>query len=248
MLSKLIIKLEKKEGLNQNIGSLLQGVIMEKLEGEYAQKLHNSDLNPYSQNVIFRESYIQWTICTMTKEAREKIALRFLADTDQEIKLEHKHITLKILSKELQEISYEELMEQTYFGQCSSYLNLNFESPTAFKVMGKYQNYPTIGHIFQSLLHKYDAVSGETKIFSDELLKEIEEYTYVKHYNLRSTVFHLEGVRIPSFKGTVTIKLNGPQMFINLMHMLAVFGEYSGVGIKASIGMGRLNTKKVERM
>lgn len=248
MLSKLIIKLEKKDGLNQNIGSLLQGVIMEKLETEYIEKLHSSELNPYSQNVIFYEAYIQWTICTMTKEAREKIAIRLLSDSEQTITLDYKKISLKILSKELQEISYEELMNQTYFGKCSPYLNLSFESPNAFKVMGRYQNYPTLIHVFQSLIRKYDAVSGETKIFSEELMGEIEAHAYIKHYNLHSTFFHLEGTKIPAFRGTITVKLNGPQMFINLMHLLAMFGEYSGVGIKSSIGMGRLSVKNKERV
>ena len=109
---------------------------------------------------------------------------------------------------------------------------------------GKYQFYPTVFHIFQSLAKKYDAVSGETEIFSEQLMKEIEEHLFVIRYNLRSCPFNLEGVRIPAFRGQLTLKSTGPQMFTNLIHMLAVFGTFSGVGIKSAMGMGALDIKE----
>ena len=53
--------------------------------------------------------------------------------------------------------------------------------------------------------------------------------------------FHLEGVKIASFMGSITIKIGGPQSLVNLVHLLMYFGEYSGVGIKTAIGMGKIS-------
>ena len=64
---------------------------------------------------------------------------------------------------------------------------------------------------------------------------------------MRSTRFHLEGVTIPSFIGEVTIKITGPQMMVNLANMLAAFGEYAGIGIKTSIGMGAVEINRERR-
>ena len=132
-------------------------------------------------------------------------------------------------------------MESTYFGECSRYLTLSFDTPTAFKKQGRYQFYPTVFHIFQSLIMKYDAVVNDNRIYSEEIMDQIEEFVEVKNYSLNSTAFSLEGTKIPSFRGTLQLKIKGPQMFCNLIHLLAKFGEYSGVGIKTAMGMGAMH-------
>jgi len=60
----------------------------------------------------------------------------------------------------------------------------------------------------------------------------------VIRYDLKSVSFSLEGVKIPSFIGKITIKLHGTDTMANFVNMLFEFGEYSGVGIKTSLGMG----------
>ena len=76
---------------------------------------------------------------------------------------------------------------------------------------------------------------------------QIEKYIEITDYRLMSTYFHMEGVKIKSFKGKLTFKIHGPKQFVNLINMLLRFGEYSGVGIKASIGMGAINVETKER-
>lgn len=66
----------------------------------------------------------------------------------------------------------------------------------------------------------------------------LEEVLILKNYNLRSNTFSLEGIRVPSFCGELEYFINAPQHIINMVHMLAEFGTYSGVGIKTSMGMG----------
>ena len=65
------------------------------------------------------------------------------------------------------------------------------------------------------------------------------------HHNIRSTRFPLEGVKIPSFMGEVTIRFNGTDTMARYSKMLLEFGEFSGVGIKCGMGMGAI--KIIER-
>lgn len=244
MLSKLTIILERNKNVSYNSSSLMQGVLMEHISPEYANILHDGKINPYSQHLVFREDEICWEILTMTDDARENIIMPMLMNTEPEFQVNHLDIALKVKQKEFKDTSMEELMEKTYFGTCKPYLTLDFITPAAFKVDGRYQFYPSVFHIFQSLAKKYDAVSGETEIFSDELMKEIQDHLFVAGYNLRSTSFSLEGVKIPAFRGQLALRSHGPQMFTNLIHMLANFGTFSGVGIKTAMGMGALSIKE----
>jgi CRISPR-associated endoribonuclease Cas6 len=89
-----------------------------------------------------------------------------------------------------------------------------------------------------SIAKRYDAFSGSTSILDDQLSDYIEENTDIVEYDLRSVKFSLEGITIPSFIGTVKIRLSGNREFICLMNMLLRYGEYCGTGIKTSLGMG----------
>lgn len=77
-------------------------------------------------------------------------------------------------------------------------------------------------------------------MFDDEVLAHYEEYSHIIAYKLKSVKFSMEGITIPSFMGSLTIRISGPQQLVNLAWMLADFGRYSGVGIKTSIGMGSM--------
>lgn len=72
----------------------------------------------------------------------------------------------------------------------------------------------------------------------EETLEQLCENAQIVKYDLKSVNFPLESVRIPSFIGKITIKMNGTQTMANFAKMLFEFGTYSGVGIKTSIGMG----------
>ena len=108
-------------------------------------------------------------------------------------------------------------------------------------------NYPSIRWIFQSLMNKHDFVDGENQLYDEEVLETLEQKCYISQYRLRSTFFSIEGVRIPSFLGSITICVKGNQSIVNLVNYLLMFGEYSGVGIKASMGMGAIQIEHKER-
>lgn len=240
MLTKLEIKIEKNEEINLNTMSLFQGVLMERIDREYGDFLHISNLKPYTQSLLIERDCIKWIITTLYDEAKEKIIDALNDDDFNEIEIKYKKLKLKILDKKLTQTSEQELMEKYYFGESKRFIKINFTTPTSFKSNGKYQIYPNLKWIYQSIMRKHDEASDETVTFNEEVLEDLLNYSEITSYNLKSTNFQLEGVKIPSFQGRITIKVKGPQMLVNLVNFMIAYAEFSGVGIKTSVGMGSI--------
>lgn len=60
MYAELRIELDPSVQISYQQSSNLQGVIMEQIDTEYAQKLHESKLNPYSQYLLKENGKINW--------------------------------------------------------------------------------------------------------------------------------------------------------------------------------------------
>lgn len=240
MPAKLQLELKKNNGqkYNYSMAALLQGILMEKISPDYASQLHESGLHPYSQYLSFERDRMIWNIQTLTKEAEDQIIDVFASE--EKLQIKQRQETIDIVSSVVQRVSEQNLLKKYYFGECDSILRLRFLTPTSFKQNGRYMIYPDVRLIFQSLMKKYDAGSRENKIFSEEILEEFENHIGVVGYNLRSTYYYTDHVRIPSFIGTLTLKIRGPQQMANLAWFLAEYGVYSGVGIKTGLGMGAM--------
>ena len=222
------------------LSSMLQGVLMENIDPSFADVLHRTGAHPYSQYVLTEGNDIRWTVNALSEEAERMIIRPLKEHLLKDIYLEHREETLSVTDIQEESISYDELVQKYYFGTGSKFLTIQFLTPTAFKQAGKYCIFPTGRLIFQSLMMRYDAGSESTRIFSDELLEEFEQYTEITDYRLQSVRYSMEGVRIPSFIGRCTFRFHGPQQFANTAHMLAQFGKYSGIGIKTGMGMGAM--------
>lgn len=245
MLSSITFKLNTDScDLSLNMASLFHGFLSEIMDPDYVNDMHQTGLHPYSQNIIQDGDSFYWTVTTLNKDAYEGI-IEPLKNIRSVI-LTKKELEIPIECIDIHQISYDQLFEQNYFNtQPSNYVKLLFESPTSFKADGKYINMPSSSRILASLVRKYDAFSSSTQI-SDKMLEEhINNNTNISAYSLRSCSFALEGVKIPSFKGSLTIRTFGSKTFSCFVNMLADFAEYSGCGIKTGIGMGK--TKHIKR-
>ena len=235
---------EKRHG--PYVASLMQGVIMDRIDPAYARRLHDSSIHPYSQYVEEQEGEILWHIQALTREAEEEVIGPLLDSSFKGAELLHRQETLIAKDKMIRSTSYEELIEGFYLGDCGRNLNLQIRTPMAFKQNGKYCIFPTPRLIFQSLMLRFDACSPDSTIFSPDLLEEFASLTEIADYRLRSVRFSMEGVRIPSFMGDMRIRVRGPQQMANVAWMLAKFGEFSGIGIKTGMGMGAVRIKEKE--
>ena len=243
MLSRLELLLSSSEELSYQMSSLFHGALMELLPIEYAERLHISQLHPYSQHLERRDKNWYWVINCINEEAADIIIHQILENTKQ-IVLKKKQIVVEIKEKSYTELSEKKMMGDFYREQSSRYIQVQFISPTAFKQNGQYIFYPDLRCIFQSLMNKYDAAAGENIMLDEDALLQLCDNASIIKYDLKSVTFSLEGVRIPSFIGNITIKMRGTQTMANLANLLFEFGEFSGVGIKTALGMGAV--KRIE--
>lgn len=217
---------------------------MQQIDPAYGEILHRSELKPYSQYLDISAKQAVWVLQTLTASAEEHLLMALGLSEGNTIYLKRLEQSVKITAIERERSSHEELLEQIFFTQCERTIQIRFVTPTAFKVQGHYQIYPTILHIFRSLIQKYDATQARTEIAEDGLMDDLQRFVSVIGYDLRSTFFFVEGITIPSFTGTVLLKISGPQQLVNLVHLLLHFGTYSGIGIKTAMGMGAIQIMK----
>lgn len=239
----MTIKREGQENCNVNMASLFHGFLMEKIDPEYAGYLHQNSLKPYSQFLTGRGDEWQWRINTLTDDAFSMIALPLMDENVREIKLSGKNIAFKITEKLTGEnIGYERLTRRIYLeSETKKTTKVKFLTPCSFKSGGSYVIFPDVRLIFQSLVNKFDMFSDSISVKDERAVQDLCEHTKIVGYKLRSTVFHVEGIKIPAFCGEITIKIYGPETLANLAGLLLKYACWSGIGIKTSLGMGAVD-------
>lgn len=237
MYAELKMELDN-ETLDYKQSSNLQGVIMEHIEEEYAEILHQSNLKPYSQCVVKQDDKRIWYIRTMTQEAYKKMIIPLSQLNEFEIKNGQIHVN--IVRRNFETRAENELLKEFYEIPANRFLNLTFQTPTAFKSNGKYVFYPDIRMIYQSLMMKYTASSEEMDMIDEDTLEQLTQNSEIVRYHLRSMSFPLEGVNIPGFVGSIRLKIKGAGTMARYARMLMKYGQYSGVGIKTAMGMGAI--------
>jgi len=246
MLSRIICKLESPNcDFGKVRGDMLQGVLMENINTDYATALHSQSVNPYSQYFLLRRDGAYWVIQTLTETSRKEI-IGPLASTDfSGFKLENLNADVSVSDKSKSDILMKDIISRYYFEQSERIFRLKFLTPTAFKSGGEYIFHPNLRLLFGSLMRKHSAICENITDEDTETLDCISENAKIISYNIRSVYSEIGHARLPAFCGTITIKATGASSLVNYMNFLLRFGEYSGVGIKCSMGMGAI--KVLER-
>ena len=244
-LSRLKIKLQDTTNSTNNRisyrqGSLFHGALMENIPPDYADELHESQLHPYSQYLERQDDNLYWIINCTNEKASENILSSLLRKDS--ISIKKLGLELKVVDKYYEELDCDNLVRSFYQDAESRFINIRVKTPMSFKVNGEYGIFPEVRKIYKSLMNKYDKAmnDSENSVFDVSTLDELCDKTKITRYNLRTCGFPLEGVTISSFIGNFTLKVDGPQSLVNFAHMLFKFGEYSGIGIKNSVGMGAI--------
>lgn len=101
MLARLKLILDSRLEYYQS--SNLQGVLMQNIDTDYAEYLHNQRFNPYSIAVGHEDGNIVWTVTTVTKEAYQQIIEPLKSDSFKEFDI-HKHqLHVRIIDKSLRQ-------------------------------------------------------------------------------------------------------------------------------------------------
>lgn len=245
MLTKFEIKLSDPENnINRNMASLFHGFIMEQLPLHYVQTLHENGLRPFSQNITTNGDTAKWTICTLNDECSKIFTESIMNMPDVYIK--HKNMRFDIISKNINSTTYKNFIDNTYFHKnISRNFIIYFNTPTAFKKDGRYIFFPNLEMIYKNLIRRFDEFSDEYRLYDEEMIESLLENSYISAYKLQSCAFFMESVSIPSFVGRIKVKINGPEQMANLSRLLFKFGEYSGIGIKTTLGMGGVRIEEV---
>ena len=234
-------------GLSQpfSLGPMLQSVLLEQVDGFYAQQLHASIQNPYSQYCyVSDDGDLVWLISVLTDEAA-----KYLIEPASKIEtftLKNIDGTFSVARRKIDSFGIDHLLSKLQ-GDSDSSFRLRFVTPTSFKSKGHYVIMPDVHLIFQNLLMRYNQVYAGDNEIDSETLEYITEHVRITSYNLRSKYYPrtmAKADKIPDFTGSLTIHVTGPQSLRGLVSMLLTFGEASGVGIKTSMGMGGMQLVK----
>jgi len=143
------------------------------------------------------------------------------------------------------EMTYQALVQQfTLAGELPRSVGLRFASPTAFRVTGKKRAVPLPlpQWVFGGLLDKWNAFAPIE--LHPEVRRFAEECLVVSSYRLqtRRVAFGEEGER-GAYSGLVGhcryISENADRYWMGLIHLLAGFSLYAGVGLRTTMGLGQ---------
>ena len=95
MLSKLEIHFKENDQLHSNMGSLFHGILIESIPSDYATKLHQGGLKPFTQSLLKNDEGFYWEITTTTKESYQNIIEPLLGINSIYIKKINKEIEFK---------------------------------------------------------------------------------------------------------------------------------------------------------
>jgi CRISPR-associated endoribonuclease Cas6 len=122
-------------------------------------------------------------------------------------------------------------------------VTLHFASPTVFRSGGANVPLPLPGLVFESLVRRWNAFAPlqiplEIRRFADEAMV-IARY----HLHTERVAFGEEGERgaYPGFVGTCSYAfLVHDRYWLGLIHLLAAFAFYAGVGARTTMGLGQV--------
>lgn len=240
MINKITVELDLPESIRfQYLGSVLHGVLMDYLSDDIADQLHHEfAYSPLKQRIYHKNKKVIWEIVCMSDNLFKEVVKLF--SSKNSLILKYYQTNIDIQSFQIEKINVQNMMNQLLQTEdLSRYVRLNIQTPMSFKYQKSYMIFPDVKRFFRSIMIQFDAFFEEYRMYDKETLNFLEKNVNIVDYKLKSTRFNLEKVKIPSFTGEIVFKIKGPLPFLQLTHFLLKFGEFSGSGIKTSLGMGK---------
>lgn len=145
--------------------------------------------------------------------------------------------------------TYEDLSAGYLFGQkeLSPYLELEFASPTMFRSSGTNRILPLPELVFGSLAHQWNELSPVP--IASEVRRFAEEFVIVSKFCLRSQGLASKNTILDGFMGWCQYKVTKQDRYLmSVMHMLADWAFYSGIGAKTPSGFGQARRAPKSRL
>lgn len=241
MLSRVDFVLNAQQPLSANMGSLFHGYIMENIDYRHAEHLHSTSLNPYSQFIFFdrqKGRYI-WRLNTCNTMAKTMIIDKIVQCSQSEIYLKNKDLKIAV---EAIVPSADTAYSDIYLQQ-QPLERINFVTATNYKSAGQYGVFPRIDVLLMGVINKINAFSSELTFQDKALIEDLLSSVYIKHYQLKSTRFGLEGISINGYTGYIKLAVKRQSKQHELLWLILKAASYTGMGIKTALGMGGIHVK-----
>lgn len=97
---EITLTIPTKLQLTASMGSVMQGILMENIDTQYAAYLHHQSMQPYSQYCLFdkKSHLLKWRISVLKTEASKEILLP-LMNLSGPIHVRNKHTYFSIKGK-----------------------------------------------------------------------------------------------------------------------------------------------------
>ncbi|UUX33725.1 CRISPR-associated endoribonuclease Cas6 [Fundicoccus culcitae] len=239
---EIYCQINQDKRIERNIATYFQGWLMDRLDSNYAEYLHDIPVTPYSISSTVSNNEVKFIINMLTKDAEEHIQPILMDNDLKYIELiSSQQVSFRINKIEEEELNQEGLARIFYSTEeTNSRIKVFFDSPTSFKSQGEYLFYPDIRLIIQSLMKQYNFYFEQTLKVDKDFLYELVEGIKIVNYRLSSTRYGIHTSKIPGFTGEIVLSLRMNTTMKNYLMMLLKMGEYTGVGIKTSMGMGAI--------
>ena len=221
---------------------------LKKGKPEISALIHNSQQSPISISELIKKTNFPITKSgNRTETNRLFFKVNFLQgyllpillkgiETEREIFLDNRKFmiigvdTLPSLDSQAKLATYKELINNSNF--CSK-INLKFISPTSFKHNGCIQPFPLPELVFSNLLRRWNSFAPAEYHFP-----KVEWRGMTAAYDLKTEVIKKEVTEIGSV-GWVKYEFKDKEQ-ARIATILANFANFSGVGRKTALGMGRV--------
>lgn len=259
--------------INPNWGSLIHGVLMEKLPEQTVLELHKPQLNGFSQYILgysdcqfLRKNrhlkelpYLNWFDAETPPDGVWSLSILedSLIQIFDDILLKNKSVRWDLKYKNCSLIigsdKFPNIIEESSFTELSSKAfhqtkpirryRIDFLTTTSFKQSGDYVLFPSEHLVLQNLIMRWDTFSKQIELGDEEVYNQLLTNTKITSYNLRSRRFSLNGSNITGFNGNVILNIRGPEALARLINIVMNMANFSGVGIKSALGMGGINVQ-----
>lgn len=246
-MKKIILKSTKTiKKYDNKLPLHFQGWLMDNIEPDLASKWHRNGLKPYSIYVSEGNNEVHFEINLFNSESIVPIEKILLNEELNELKFNSSFQEKYIIDdKELISIRKKDLSDIFYRSESNNEFTIKFLSATSFKSNGEYLMFPDINLILKSLMRRYNYVFENSNEIDWDLFNELVSKTKIVSYRTFSSYHPIHKVYIPGFKGDIKIRCNGNQTIVNYLAMLIKFSNYSGIGIKNTMGMGSVRAREV---
>lgn len=236
MLYRFDIHLESDVRPSVHWGSLMHGILNGILPPPWPDFLHSDTDRCLCQFVEpMGDHSATWHIC-VTDDGLASAIANVLSQTDT-LYCRHFSGELRITGRNGLQTGIKELLDKA--SSCpSAAVRLSAVSPISHKSHGSFITLPSIECIGSSVIRKASSFLPAYILPEEDVFMQMLSACRVGRYDLHSATYQLEGHYVPSWQGWLQIVLPADAQLHSLACAVFHLAEYTGIGIKTSLGMG----------